>query len=302
MNSFCVFWYLYSISLNTLMFTYREKFRNYINTLLAFNEECVDRYVIHLDDLEDHGNAVLKVCIPANFIQLLLSCTLYLFMPFQPWYLTSYVYEPGNPQWWLLLGALQEWIMAGQTIAVFCLLAWMSVAHGNSVEFWLMEAHQNNDTGYTTGHLRQAHSVIEMYRSLQVLTGLLNECIAPTAFPIMKVVNWTALISCGYVLIRSMNNKFIEEFPAILTYPFGVVICVCCSYGMLQISAEMFDMATSFLNSWSQTKHKNLRRIMTSCATLRINVGRFYFVTVNTTVTYFQKTFDYIIDCIITFP
>lgn len=69
---------------------------------------CVlDRYVIHLDDLEDHGNAVLKVCIPANFIQLLLSCTLYLFMPFQPWYLTSYVYEPGNPQWWLLLGALQ---------------------------------------------------------------------------------------------------------------------------------------------------------------------------------------------------
>ncbi|OXA38595.1 Transposable element Tc1 transposase [Folsomia candida] len=116
------------------------------------------------------------------------------------------------------------------------------------------------------------------------------------------MINWTAVISCGYVMIRSMNQKFLDEFPAILTYPFGVIVCGSCGYGMLQMAAEMFDIATSFLNSWSQTRHKNLRRILTSCATLRIQVGRFYFVTVSTTITYFQKTFDYIVDCIITFP
>ncbi|OXA44190.1 uncharacterized protein LOC118438390 [Folsomia candida] len=302
MNSFCVFWYLYSISLNTTMHMYRDKFRIYINTLLAFNEKNVERYVLTLDELGDHGQAILKCAVPANFIQLCLSCTLYLFMPYQPWYLTSYIYSPDNPKWWLIPGALQEWVMAGQTVAVFCLLAWITVSHGNCVEFWLMEAHQGNDTGYTIDSLRESHTAIELYRSLQVLTGLLNECISPLAFPIMKMINWTAVVSCGYVLIRSMNQKFIDEFPAIMTYPFGVIVCGSCGYGMLQISAEMFDIATSFLNSWSQTRHKNLRRIMTSCSILRIYVGRFYFVTISTTITYFQKTFDYIIDCIVTFP
>ncbi|XP_035711266.1 uncharacterized protein LOC118436773 [Folsomia candida] len=223
-------------------------------------------------------------------------------MPYQPWYLTSYFYSPDNPRWWLIPGVIHEWIEAGQTISVFCLLAWVTVSHGNCVEFWLMEAHQNNETGYTIDQLRESHTAVELYRSLQVLTGLLNECISPLAFPLMKMINWTAVISCGYVMIRSMNQKFLDEFPAILTYPFGVIVCGSCGYGMLQMAAEMFDIATSFLNSWSQTRHKNLRRILTSCATLRINVGRFYFVTISTTITYFQKTFDYIIDCIITFP
>ena len=77
--------------------------------------------------------------------------------------------------------------MAGQTVAVFCLLAWISVSHGNSVEFWLMEAHQNNDTGFTVEELRESNTAVELYRSLQVLTGLLNECISPLAFPFMKV-------------------------------------------------------------------------------------------------------------------
>lgn len=154
------------------------------------------------------------------------------------------------------------------------------------------------DTNFENYPLTKLHkSLITITRKL-CLYNLIFQINTPN----FQMVNWTALVSCGYVLIRSMNNKFIEEFPAILTYPFGVVICVCCSYGMLQISAEMFDIATSFLNSWSETKHQNLRRIMTSCATLRIQVGQFYFVTVSTTVTYFQKTFDYIIDCIVTFP
>lgn len=41
MNSLSLCWYLYSISLNTVMHLYREKFRCYINTLLAFNEKNV---------------------------------------------------------------------------------------------------------------------------------------------------------------------------------------------------------------------------------------------------------------------
>lgn len=124
----------------------------------------------------------------------------------------------------------------------------------------------------------------------------------PLIFFVSQLTNWSVVVSCAYVMIRSMNHKFIEDFPAILTYPFGVIVCGSCGYGMLQVSAEMFDIATSFLNSWCQTRHKDFRRVLTSCSTIRIYVGSFYFVTISTTITFTKITFDYIIDCIITFP
>lgn len=141
-----------------------------------------------------------------------------------------------------------------------------------------------------------------MYRSLQVLNAHFNAAMGPSAIPINKMINWTALIPCGYVLIRSMNRKFIDEFPGILTYPFGVIDCVTCAYGLLQLAAEMCDIATSFLNSWSLTKNRNLRRVLISCPALKVKIGSFYTISVSTTITYFKSCFDYIIDCIITFP
>ncbi|OXA38594.1 hypothetical protein Fcan01_26639 [Folsomia candida] len=102
--------------------------------------------------------------------------------------------------------------VSGQTISVFCLLAWVTVSHGNCVEFWLMEAHQNNETGYTIDQLRESHTAVELYRSLQVLTGLLNECISPLAFPLMKKLckNWAAaaeLFGNGRIKILSTTKS-----------------------------------------------------------------------------------------------
>lgn len=68
------------------------------------------------------------------------------------------------------------------------------------------------------------------------------------------------------------------------------------------MAAEMFDLAVGFVESWSRTKQKHFRRVLLSCPTLKVKVGRFYFITVSTTITFFQTTFDFITDCIITFP
>lgn len=68
------------------------------------------------------------------------------------------------------------------------------------------------------------------------------------------------------------------------------------------MAAEMYDLASSFVDSWSRTRQKDFRRILMSCPTLKVKVGRFYCLTVTTTITFFKTTFDYIIDCIITFP
>lgn len=65
---------------------------------------------------------------------------------------------------------------------------------------------------------------VATFKALQVLNKCFNECIAPLGIPFVKIVMSTAMVPCGYVLIRSMD-KFVDEFPGILTYPFGVIDC-----------------------------------------------------------------------------
>lgn len=64
-------------------------------------------------------------------------------MPHQPWYLFSYIYP--RPWYWLIPGAVQEFIVVGQVITSYMLTAWIVVAHTNSVEFWLRETQYINE-------------------------------------------------------------------------------------------------------------------------------------------------------------
>ncbi|XP_035702164.1 uncharacterized protein LOC118433867 [Folsomia candida] len=283
------------------MYYYKDAILHYLNTLLELNRQLVDEYLITTEGHKEGGQILLNVSIPTNITQTFISISLFLTFPNSPWYLYSYIYSPDHGWWWLIPGAIQEYLMVGQILSVYLLIAWITVAHANSVEFWLQEAHKLNDSDMTKKELRYAHNAIKVYRRLQILTTLFNDAMAPMAVAVVKVINWTALIPCGFVLIRSMNGKIVEEFPGILTYPFGVIDCVTCSYGLLQMSARMYDISASLLTSWSQTRHKALRKILVSCPVLKVKIGRLYFVTTSTTVTYFKSCLDYIINAIVSF-
>ncbi|CAL8068216.1 unnamed protein product [Orchesella dallaii] len=300
MSSFSVFWYCICLCFNVTMVFYKDQIREFINTLFKFNKEYMDKYVLDLDDYQDGGRIVINLSIPSNTCQVFVSVSLFLRMPFQPWYLFSYIYP--KPWYWLIPGAMQEFIVVGQVIANYTLYQWVVVAHANSMEFWLRESHRNADSGYTTDEMRHPKTAIETYRTLQIVTQCFNDCMAPMAMPTMKMCIVGALIPCGYVFIRSMNHKFIDEFPGILTYPVGIIDCATTGFSTLTLAATVFDLGCGFVDSWSRTKHKSFRRILMSCPTLKVKVARFYFVTVATTITFFKVVWDYIIDCIITFP
>lgn len=78
---------------------------------------------------------------------------------------------------------------------------------------------------------------------VHILTGTYLLCLLR---PIFQKFNsnlyFVGLIPCGYVLIRSMNQIFIDEFPGILTYPIGVVDCATAGFAILSMAAEMFDL------------------------------------------------------------
>lgn len=191
---------------------------------------------------------------------------------------------------------------------------------------FILSCSNHNDSGFTKDELRHPKHSIETYRTLQILCTCFNDCMSPLAIPLMKTHIMTGLIPCGYVFIRSMNRKFIEEFPGIcmfaiiffcikdskninklflsflVTYPICVIDCATAGFTTLSLAAEVFDLACGFVDSWSRTRQKDFRRILMSCPTLKVWVGRCYYVTVSTTITFFKVATDYIIDCIITFP
>ncbi len=161
----------------------------------------------------------------------------------------------------------------------------------------------HNESDYTIENLRQPKVAMEMYRNLQVLCKLFNEFVAPMGLTIMKWIAATAIVPCGYVLIRSINHLFWDEFPGILTYPLGIIDCATVSFVMMAMTAEVYDLGNSFLDSYNPFYgDKGFRRILMSCDSLKIWVGRFYFIRVSTAITFFKMVFDLITYCIITFP
>ena len=98
-----------------------------------------DLYVISSEGYNDSGQILIDVSIPTNITQVFISVSLFLRLPWQPWFLYSYIYKPSNPWYWLIPGALQEFSLVGQVITSYMLISWIIVAHTNSVSFWLKE-------------------------------------------------------------------------------------------------------------------------------------------------------------------
>lgn len=96
-----------------------------------------DKYVLSLDDYDDGGRVVMNLSIPSNTAQVFVSVSLFLVIPHEPWYIFSYIHP--KPWYWLIPGAIQEFIVVGQVISNYVLYQWIMVAHTNSVEFWLKE-------------------------------------------------------------------------------------------------------------------------------------------------------------------
>ncbi|CAL8128907.1 unnamed protein product [Orchesella dallaii] len=299
MGSLNVFIYACAMCFNVNMYFYKEPIRQYINTLFRTNRKLMDKYVVDLEGYEDSGRLIMNLSIPSNMSQVVASIARFLVMPFQPWYLFSYILP--KPWYWLIPGAFQEFLVIGQVIANFTLYMWVVVAHANSMEFWLRESHRNNESGYTISGFRHPKTSVETYKTLQVVSNRFNDCMAPMAIPMMKLHVLIAIIPCGFVFLRSLNYHFIEEFPSSLSFPIGFINTSTVGFSTMAVSATVFDLAAGFIDSWSRTKHKGFRRILMSCPTLRVKVARFYFITVATTITFFKVVADYIIDCIITF-
>lgn len=143
---------------------------------------------------------------------------------------------------------------------------------------------------------------MEIYRILQIICAMFNDCISPMGIMMVKFNVLFGIASCGYVLIRSMNHLFIDEFPGILMYPISVLDCVTAAIAILSMSAEMYDLGCGFIDSWSRTKQKDFRRVLRALPTLRVKIGCFYYITVATLLTFSKTVLDLVVDAVMTFP
>lgn len=139
MNSLSVYWYICAVYFNVNMYLYKDLIRQYINTMFALNKELCDKFLVNIDGYKDGGRILINLSIPSNCSQVFASVALFCVMPYQPWYTYSMIYSPSNPWYWLIPGAVQEFVVVGQVITSYMLTSWIVVAHTNSVDFWLKE-------------------------------------------------------------------------------------------------------------------------------------------------------------------
>lgn len=138
MSSFSVMWYFAAIYYILNTYLYLDQTRQYINTLLKFNKDRIDKYVVHLDGYKDGGRIVINLAIPSTILQVFISVLFFILMPFQPWFLISYIYP--KPWYWLIPGIIQHYVLYASVTAYYSLTAWMVAAHTNSINFWLTES------------------------------------------------------------------------------------------------------------------------------------------------------------------
>ncbi len=119
--------------------------------------------------------------------------------------------------------------------------------------------------------------------------------------PMTQIHTAQIAILNGFVTIRSMNSLFIREFPQSLLYPIGFLDCTIDNFEMMNMSALVYDLSCGFINSWSLKKDKDFRKTLLSCSALKIHWRRFYFLTVSTTIKFFQVVWGLITDAITSF-
>lgn len=137
MSSNAVAWYACFVSFTLNTFWYLDQTREYINTLLQFNKKHVDAYLIHLNGFRNELWPVMRIGIPGGIFQVFISVSMFFAMSHLPFYLISYIGP--QPWYWLIPGAVHQYIIYGRVITWFSLIHWISVAHASSVSFWLQE-------------------------------------------------------------------------------------------------------------------------------------------------------------------
>ncbi|ODN03006.1 hypothetical protein Ocin01_03690 [Orchesella cincta] len=286
--SVILYFYACHLGYRASMFLYEDDMRRYINRLQDFNEEYVDKYLIYADKGTEFGagRMVMNLSIPAAACNIANSLFLFLVTPSAPYYLTSMI----KPLRWysLIPGAFHELTLIGHTIITYLTISWLQVAHTSTMDFWLREMHKGIDSDYTSDNLRQPDIAVTTYRALQLMCTMFNDCMAPLCIPVWKFSVAFGFIPSGYIWIRSMNRLFIEEFPGVLLYPFGVINCITMGFGCIAMAAEMYDIANSFISSWSLTNQKDFKRTLMSCPTLKVKVGQYYSISGATAITFFQ--------------
>ncbi|XP_035715897.1 uncharacterized protein LOC110860092 [Folsomia candida] len=291
--------------LGGLFLIYSEEMRSYTNTLFAFNRRLVARYVVSMTDWRKKGGLFMNVTLPILCTQIVLSAMRYCSSYKLPLYLTHFWGgENGGdtPLWLIALGAVQDVYTSGQLVAGTLFLGWATVAHATSLEFWMEEAHCNNESDMTREDLREHDQSMELYRMAQLLSNLFNHTVGKVAIPMCAFLNFSAAIGLGYLTVRSMNHFFIEEFPSSFFFPFGAVLTLCSAFAQFQIATVLHDMSASFLDSWSNTEDLAERRFLVSCGFIKTTAVGFTSVTRKSLVGYFQTVSNYIIDAVITFP
>lgn len=160
----------------------------------------------------------------------------------------------------------------------------------------------NYDSDMTRDELRVREKSMEVYRMAQLVSNLFNNTVGKMAVPMCAFLNLSAAIGLGYLTVRSMNHFFLEEFPSSVFFPFGAVLTLSSAYAQFQMSAVLYDMSASFLDSWAKTEDLAERRFLSSCQFIKTTAAGFTSVTRNSLVRYFQTVSNYIIDAVITFP
>ncbi|CAL8080914.1 unnamed protein product [Orchesella dallaii] len=226
-----LYWYSCHLGYRACMFLYEDDMRKYINRLQDLNGEYVDKYLIYADkNIElGVGRMVMNISIPIAAFQIANSLFMFLIKPSAPYFLTSNI----KPLLWyaLIPGALQDLTVTGQTIGTYLIISWLQVSHTSSMEFWLREMHKDSKAKYVSDELRQPNVAIPTYRVLQLMSSSFNDCMASLCIPVWKYSVAFGFIPCGFLWLRSMNRVFLEEFPGVLEYPFGVVNCFTMGFG-----------------------------------------------------------------------
>lgn len=137
MSSYSVTWYMCVIAYMVNQYFHMDQTREFVNTLLQFNKEYVDKYLIHLDGYDDGGWGVLNISIPCGIFEVVMGVVMFFAMPELPFYLISYVHP--TPWYYLIPGAFHQYMVYGQTIAWYNLTWWIMLAHTSSANFWLGE-------------------------------------------------------------------------------------------------------------------------------------------------------------------
>ncbi|XP_035702226.1 uncharacterized protein LOC118433888 [Folsomia candida] len=253
------------------------------------------------DDEDDGSNLFYNWAYPFLWIELFLSLSRYIVNYDAPLYMTSFLGTRDQIQWWLvLLGALQDFMTGTHLVAGTLILGYVTVTHAVTINFWLREAHRDNENVATKEHLRSQERAVQLFRAAQVLSGHFNLDVARCSVTLCAFINWSAAIVCGFTFVRSLNYLMISEFPGSILYPVGVIVTSCSAMSQLSQAAAIRDVSMSFLDSWCNGANKEFRRFLASCQSVKVDAMGVV-VSRRSLVTFFKTVTDHIIDCIITF-